>query len=218
MEVSHNQAPLQQEYFDKYNAGGPLNWEIGRPQSAVLHLVQSGFFSGRVLDIGCGTGENARCIARQRNFSSPVKVVAVDLVPKAIEMAKKQTDPSEFTNLTFTVFDVLNEDNKTDLGRFNFVLDSCLFHGLSDEHRQIYIRQLHRWLKPGGVYVQLAWSEKETLERPSGPRKITRSDLEQLFSVNNEWQIESISDDILDSIPETNKGRSSAYLSLIRKL
>lgn len=82
MESSHNQAPLQQEYFNRYNSGGPINWEIGRPQGAVARLVQNGFFFGRVLDIGCGFGDNARCIAQQQQSKNPIQVVATDLVKK----------------------------------------------------------------------------------------------------------------------------------------
>jgi 2-polyprenyl-3-methyl-5-hydroxy-6-metoxy-1,4-benzoquinol methylase len=80
MQSSHNQAPSQQAYIDKYNSGGPLNWEIGRAQPAVAHLVQNSFFSGRVLDVGCGLGDNARCIAQQQHSKSPVEVLAIDLV------------------------------------------------------------------------------------------------------------------------------------------
>ena len=133
-------------------------------------------------------------------------------------MAKERTNEHEFPNLTFMVLDALEENEQIDLGQFDFVLDACLFHGFSDEHKQIYIRQLHRWLKPQGVYVQLAWSEKETLDRPRGPRKVTKVELEQLFSVGNGWQIESISDEIIDNIPELMGGRSIAYLSIIQKL
>ncbi|CAF3793109.1 unnamed protein product [Rotaria sp. Silwood1] len=129
MQALHNQAPLQQEYFDRYNSGGPINWEIGRPQSVVARLAHNGFFWGRVLDIGCGLGDNARCIAQQEQSKSPVQVVAIDLVPKAIEMAKERTNHHEFSNLTFMILDALKEDEQVDLGKFDFVLDSCLFHG-----------------------------------------------------------------------------------------
>ncbi|UJR11968.1 hypothetical protein I4U23_016146 [Adineta vaga] len=218
MQEEHNQAPPQQVYFDRYNSDAPINWDIGRPQSAVERLVRNGFFWGRVLDVGCGLGDNARCIAQQPKPKSPIQVVGTDLVPKAIEMAKERTNPHDFPNLTYMVLDALAEDEQIGLGQFDFVLDSCLFHGLSDEHRQIYIRQLRRWLKPQGIHVQLAWSEKETLDRPRGPRKITKAELEQLFSVHNGWQIESITDEIIDNIPQIMGGRSVAYLSIIRKL
>src|SRR5262245_61449495 len=36
----------------------PPAWDIGRPQPALLALASSGALHGRVLDIGCGTGEH----------------------------------------------------------------------------------------------------------------------------------------------------------------
>ncbi len=35
------------------------SWDIGPPQKEFARLTES----GRVLDIGCGTGENALCLA-----------------------------------------------------------------------------------------------------------------------------------------------------------
>jgi SAM-dependent methyltransferase len=34
-------------------------WEIDKSQPAVVTLVKDGQFRGQVLDVGCGTGENA---------------------------------------------------------------------------------------------------------------------------------------------------------------
>ena len=34
-------------------------WDIGRPQPAFLELAEKGAVMGRVLDVGCGTGEHA---------------------------------------------------------------------------------------------------------------------------------------------------------------
>ena len=34
-------------------------WDIGRPQPAFLELAETGSLRGRVLDVGCGTGEHA---------------------------------------------------------------------------------------------------------------------------------------------------------------
>ena len=42
-----------ESFFDRYDAPPP--WDIGRPQPAIEPLS----FSGRVLDVGCGTDEHA---------------------------------------------------------------------------------------------------------------------------------------------------------------
>src|SRR4029453_19439352 len=46
------------EDFDLAYEGTPP-WEIGRPQPALLALAEAGAIRGRILDVGCGTGEHA---------------------------------------------------------------------------------------------------------------------------------------------------------------
>ena len=42
--------------FENLYAGQP-RWEIGRPQQAILDVANR--ITGSLLDVGCGTGENA---------------------------------------------------------------------------------------------------------------------------------------------------------------
>ncbi|MCZ7391853.1 MAG: hypothetical protein ABOK23_03925 [Candidatus Methanoperedens sp.] len=49
-------------FFDSAYEGIPP-WDIGRPQNEFIRLAEDGEISGRVLDVGCGTGENALYLA-----------------------------------------------------------------------------------------------------------------------------------------------------------
>ena len=48
--------------FDEAYCGTP-NWDIGRAQPVFVSLDEAGEISGDVLDVGCGTGENALFLA-----------------------------------------------------------------------------------------------------------------------------------------------------------
>jgi 2-polyprenyl-3-methyl-5-hydroxy-6-metoxy-1,4-benzoquinol methylase len=49
----------RKEDFDALYAAGTPAWDIGRPQPAFVELGEGGRLVGRVLDVGCGTGEHA---------------------------------------------------------------------------------------------------------------------------------------------------------------
>src|SRR6516164_474194 len=66
--------------------GGPAPWDIGKPQgcfTATAHRIIS-----PVLDAGCGTGENALCLAAQgrlaRRIASSTKSMPVTGWPSAV--------------------------------------------------------------------------------------------------------------------------------------
>jgi hypothetical protein len=47
------------EWDASYTADAPAPWDIGRPQPAFARLADQAPLTGRLLDAGCGTGENA---------------------------------------------------------------------------------------------------------------------------------------------------------------
>src|SRR5918912_3385940 len=70
--------PWDASYHD-----GPAPWDIGRPQPAVVRLASEGGFTGAVLDVGCGTGENALHVA-----SLGLSVLGVDVADTALAIAR----------------------------------------------------------------------------------------------------------------------------------
>ena len=66
-----------------YAASAPPPWDIGRPQPAFVRLAERGLLSGRVLDSGCGTGEQTLLAA-----AHGADAVGVDLSGRAIHRAK----------------------------------------------------------------------------------------------------------------------------------
>src|ERR1039457_3090205 len=66
-----------------YVASTPPPWDIGRPQPAFVRLARSGLLCGRVLDVGCGTGEHALLAA-----AHGADAMGVDVSPRAVEQAR----------------------------------------------------------------------------------------------------------------------------------
>jgi hypothetical protein len=55
------------DFEQLYQGGTPMGrkmpWDIGAPQPAVVALADAGEFTGEVLDIGCGLGDNSAFLA-----------------------------------------------------------------------------------------------------------------------------------------------------------
>src|SRR6266571_1053785 len=68
--------------FEAVYAGRPP-WGIGRPQPAFVGLADAGALEGRVLDVGCGTGEHALMAA-----GLGLQATGIDAAPAAIAIAE----------------------------------------------------------------------------------------------------------------------------------
>ena len=70
--------------FESVYHGMP-GWEIGRPQKEFINLEAADEIHGLVLDVGCGTGENALYLVKQG-----YDVIGVDVASAAISKARKK--------------------------------------------------------------------------------------------------------------------------------
>jgi len=168
--------------FENLYAGQP-RWEIGRPQQAILDVADR--ITGSILDVGCGTGENALHFAQRGQ-----KVTGIDFLPEPIQLAKQKAQERGLT-ATFLVLDALTLDTLILKGIpefFDSAIDSGLFHVFSDDDRQRYIAGLASVLKPGGRLFLLCFSDQEPGDQ--GPRRVTRKELEDTFA--KDWVIESL--------------------------
>ena len=138
-------------------------------------------------------------------------------MPKAIEVAREKAEKAK-VHIEFQAMNLLDDLSKTTLKKngYDIILDAGVFHVFSDEDRLRVINNLQYLIKPGGLYIQLCCSEKET--RPGRPRRIKKSDLNELFSLTNGWTIESIEDSVYETSPEDGLGLDGrAYLTFIRR-
>lgn len=170
---------MSYDSFNEYYEGTPP-WEIARPQPTVVELSQRGRFTGRVIDVGCGTGENSLFLAARGH-----SVLGVDGAHRAVEKARAKAAERELA-AEFTVADAFQ---LTALGqRFDTALDSAFLHipGNTPESRLAYTAQLAGVLESGGWAHFLQISE-ESAEHPS----LTRAEI--LDSLDDSWQSAEIS-------------------------
>jgi len=166
-------------WFNEAYRGTPP-WDIGHPQGEIVRLVQSSEIRGAVLDVGCGTGENSLFLAAEGH-----EVWGIDSAPLALEKARLKAKDRQL-NAKFLVHDALDLPS---IGRkFDAVIDSGLFHVLSDEEREVFARGLAKVLRPGGTYFMLCFSDKEP--DGGGPRRITQAEIRQTFGGG--WRINYI--------------------------
>jgi len=190
------------DLFEEAYHGRPP-WDIGRPQEPFVALEEAGEIAGDVLDVGCGTGENALYLAGRGHA-----VWGVDAAPTAIERAREKAKERGIA-ATFLVHDALS---LPELGRtFDTVVDSGLFHALSDPDRSRYARSLAGVLKSGGRYFMLAFSELEPGDY--GPRRVTQEEIRATFAEG--WRVDWIRPSAFDA--RTRPEGARAWLSSITR-
>ncbi len=98
----------------------------------------------QLLEFGCGTGSTALLHAPYVD-----RVLATDISPKMIEIARRKASEGAVSNVQFEVTAI--EDLSAREGGYDAVLGMSILHLL--EQPEVAIAKVHRLLKPGGVFV-----------------------------------------------------------------
>jgi cyclopropane fatty-acyl-phospholipid synthase-like methyltransferase len=165
---------------DVYQEGSTPPWDIGHPQPAFATLARSGAVAGRVLDIGCGTGEHALMAAELG-----LDATGIDSSPRAIAQAEKKANDRKLTTL-FLVHDALDLDTRGE--PYDTVLDCGLFHVFGDHDRETFVRILTAIITPGGRYFMLCFSDQQPGDW--GPRRVSKEEIAANFA--DGWHVDSI--------------------------
>ena len=97
-----------------------------------------------VLEFGCGTGSTA--IAHAPHVEH---IRATDISSKMIEIARGKAEAAGITNVSFEQATL--DDLGVPDGTFDVVMGHSILHLLED--KEAAIAEVHRMLKPGGVFV-----------------------------------------------------------------
>ena len=178
--------PMRPQEWESWYAATP-HWDLGRPQPAMRALAEAGAIRGRVLDVGCGTGEHVLMCA-----ALGLDATGVDIAPAALRAAE---DKARTRGLParFVLGDALR---LTELERvYDTVLDCGLFHMVGDADRATYVNSVRGVLAPGGRYLMLCFSDQQPGDQ--GPRRLTRDGIVTAFA--DGWRIDSLQRTRLDS-------------------
>lgn len=158
-------------------------WDIGRPQPAMLALLDEFPPVAPVFEPGCGTGELTLEIARRR-----LAVLGVDVSPTAIERARAKAAVvgSHVADLVeFRVGDALHPSALP--GPFGSVVDTGFFHLFGREDRVGFTQELAVALVPGGRYYLLGFAIQPHYE--CGPKQVRPDELHALFTADSGWRV-----------------------------
>ncbi len=137
-----------------------------------------------VLDIGCGTGRNARLIAN--HLGSDSRVIGIDIGADMLSgfSRKQEKDP----RLSAIKSDIRYNFPFPDKS-FDGVFMSFVFHGMEHEERLHVLSEIYRVLKPGGKFYLLDYRPLNLKESSLFTRLVFRleCDLASEFLTHN-WE------------------------------
>ncbi len=197
---SRSAGPRRTADFDALYAGTPP-WDIGRPQPAFLLLADAGALHGRVLDVGCGTGEHALLAARLG-----LTATGIDAAPTAIRLAEAKAQ-ARGLSARFLVWDALELPKLGE--QFDTVLDCGLFHIFDDQDRARFVASLRAAMAPGSSYYLLCFSDRQPGDW--GPRRVRQDELRASFATG--WRVASIEPGTIDIT--IAPGQAQAWLAVL---
>ena len=207
--MTHDAQMPPRDRFEGYYATPRAPWDIGRPQRAFIEAAEA--IRGRVIDIGCGTGDLALWLAEQART-----VTGVDFLEKPLEAARQKA-AERGLSVNFLQMDAVAVGELPE--RFDAATDCGLFHTFDDAGRSAYVGSLARLLEPGSRVFLLCFADAEPGEH--GPRRVSERELREAFA--NGWQVETIEParfEVVPGIPgaEFGPGGAQAWFTVVRRV
>ena len=155
--------------WDRVYREGRPPWETGAVSGELVKLLSEGIVPvGRVLEIGCGTGANAVCFAK-----NGFEVTALDSSPTALERARRR-GRMENAPVHFILDDVYRFAKKSE--PFDLVFDAGFYHFARRDKLDCFLDILWRLTSPGSYYIALAGNTDEE-DNEGGPPQVSEDDI-----------------------------------------
>ena len=161
-----------------------IPWNIETPPSILKDIVKTEKIKPcRVIEFGCGAGNYVMYLA-----GKGYDATGVDFSKPAIEIAKKSASKMG-VDCNFISSDVLGDMAEIQ-DTFDFAYDWELLHHIFPEDRETYINNVHRLLKPEGIYLSVCFSEKSP--EFGGAGKYRKTPLGTVLYFSSESEIVSL--------------------------
>lgn len=135
-------------------------------------LARRGALTGlRVVDVGCGLGDNAQALSE-----AGAAVTAFDLVEEAVGWARRRFPESSVDYRAADLFDLPEEWR----GAFDMAHECYTLQALPDALLERAARALASLVAPGGVLLVIARARDEAQEISGPPWPLTRARIESL--------------------------------------
>jgi SAM-dependent methyltransferase len=170
---------LQRIIFGVMYRIGFTPWEGHKLPARLLEIVEGGAAlpKGKALELGCGTGDTSIYLA-QHGWD----VVAVDFVSRALDKARSKAQAAG-VKVRFLRGDV-TKLHSYEIGEgFQLIVDGGCMHGLSEEGREAYVREVNAVAAPGATLLLVAFAEGKR----RGPRGFNRPEVERRFA--DQWEL-----------------------------
>lgn len=157
---------------------GVTPWDEHRLATTLQDLIEGddALPPGKALDVGCGTGDSSIYLAKHG-----WQVTGVDFVATAVDKARAKAAANEVA-VTFAQADVTRLSSEGVGTNFGLIVDNGCLHGMSDEDRDAYVREVTAVAAPDARLFIVA--------APPGSfpvRGIAQSDVERRFA--QEWEL-----------------------------
>ena len=150
------------ERFEQRYESGQTPWELSRADHHLVEFVENHLpLNQKVMDIGCGTGSNARWLAEKGH-----QVFGVDFSPRAIKLAIEKSSGNS-NNVQYMVKDFLDPQM---VGHdFDFIFDRGCFHSFdSKQDRSTFAQNVSAHLKGNGRWLSIL-GNSDAPPRDDGP-------------------------------------------------